>query len=141
AWVLPGLVGPALAGAVAEHLSWRLVFVGLLPVLGLAGALTLPALRRMAPEPGAGAEAEGGRALLAPALGLALGAGLALAGLGGRPGWPGAALVAGGGAVAVPALRRLLPEGTFTLRRGLPAAIAARVLLTFAFFGIDAFIS
>jgi MFS family permease len=28
AWVLPGVIGPALAGAVAEHLSWRLVFLG-----------------------------------------------------------------------------------------------------------------
>ena len=32
AWVVPGLVGPGLGGFVADHASWRLVFVGLTPV-------------------------------------------------------------------------------------------------------------
>src|SRR5699024_10631260 len=32
AWVLPGLVGPAIAGAIAEFLTWRVVFVGLVPL-------------------------------------------------------------------------------------------------------------
>ncbi len=29
AWVLPGIVGPAIAGLVGEHLHWRFVFLGL----------------------------------------------------------------------------------------------------------------
>ena len=28
AWVLPSIVGPALAGFVADHFSWRWVFLG-----------------------------------------------------------------------------------------------------------------
>jgi MFS family permease len=41
----------------------------------------------------------------------------------------------------VPALRRLLPVGTFSARRGLPATILSRGLLTFTFFGADAFVT
>ncbi|MCA1846131.1 MAG: MFS transporter, partial [Actinobacteria bacterium] len=136
AWVVPGLVGPALAGAVAEHLSWRLVFVGLLPVLGAASALTLPALRGMPPEAGA----DEARSPFGLAMRLALGAGLALGGLDSRGAARGVVLLAAGAIVGVPALRELLPEGVFRARRGLPAAIAARGLLTFAFFGTDTFI-
>src|SRR5580692_336238 len=31
AWVIPGVVGPAIAGVVAENLTWRLVFLALIP--------------------------------------------------------------------------------------------------------------
>lgn len=47
AWVVPGLIGPALAGLVADHLGWRWVFLGLVPLMLLATALALPALRRI----------------------------------------------------------------------------------------------
>jgi len=47
---------------------------------------------------------------------------------------PGLALIAGGGVTGLPALRRLVPAGTLTGRPGLPATIASRGLLTFAFF-------
>lgn len=51
AWVVPGLIGPSIAGVVAEELTWRLVFVGILPFVAIGGAFTLPYLRRMgAPE-------------------------------------------------------------------------------------------
>ncbi len=52
AWVLPSLAGPAVAGFVADHASWRWVFVFLLPFLPIAIALTLPGLRAL-PAPGA----------------------------------------------------------------------------------------
>ncbi len=32
AWVVPGLIGPALAGLIADIAGWRWVFLGLLPV-------------------------------------------------------------------------------------------------------------
>jgi MFS family permease len=47
AWVVPGLVAPALAVGVAERFGWRAVFLGLVPLVGLAAALVLPALRRV----------------------------------------------------------------------------------------------
>jgi MFS family permease len=45
-----------------------------------------------------------------------------------------------GGAIAFPALTRLLPPGTLRGRRGLPAAVATVGLLGFAFFGAEAFV-
>jgi MFS family permease len=53
----------------------------------------------------------------------------------------GAALVVIGLAIGIPVLRRLLPAGTLTARAGLPATILSRSLITFAFFGADAFVT
>ena len=53
----------------------------------------------------------------------------------------GLGLIAVGGLAGLPALRRLLPPGTLTGRPGLPATIASRGLLTFAFFGADAYVT
>ena len=41
----------------------------------------------------------------------------------------------------VPALSRLLPPGALRARRGLPTAVLLKGILTFAFFGTDAYIS
>ena len=46
-----------------------------------------------------------------------------------------------GGIIGLPALRRLVPAGTLTARPGLPAVILSRGLLTFAFFGADAYVT
>ena len=136
AWVLPALLGPAAAGIVAERATWRLVFLGLLPLLGLAAALMLPPLRRLdvaapsAPAPGRVRSA----ALLAVGVGLALAATtvgrLLLA----------APLLVAGVALAVPALRRVLPPGTLSARPDLPAGLAANGLLSYTFFGTEAFL-
>ena len=48
---------------------------------------------------------------------------------------------AAGLAASAAALRRLVPAGTLTGRRGLPATILSRGLLTFAFFGADAYVT
>jgi predicted MFS family arabinose efflux permease len=44
AWVVPGLVAPGLAVGAAEAFGWRAVFLGLVPLVGLAAALALPRL-------------------------------------------------------------------------------------------------
>lgn len=49
AWVVPGLIGPSLSGTVAEELTWRLVFLGILPLVAIGAVFTLPALRRLGP--------------------------------------------------------------------------------------------
>jgi MFS family permease len=72
AWVVPGLVGPALAGIVALALGWRWVFLGLVPVLPLAAFLIVPALKRLTAS--AAAQSWNLRRLLA-ALGLVIGSG------------------------------------------------------------------
>src|SRR3954447_14729310 len=53
AWVLPGVIGPAIAGTVGENIGWRVVLLGLLPLIAVAGALTLRPLRAVAPAPAA----------------------------------------------------------------------------------------
>src|SRR5690606_26460314 len=48
AWVVPGLLGPAGAAAGDHALSWRWVFLGLLPRVAVAAALAVPALAAVA---------------------------------------------------------------------------------------------
>jgi MFS family permease len=136
AWVVPGLVGPGLGGFVADHASWRLVFFGLLPFVLLCAALTIPALRKVAPVPDVGMERRShdpsGYAVL-----LAGGTAAVLLALQSRStAWAAAWLVIGATAL-VPALRRLMPAGTLHARAGLPAAVAAMGLVSVAFFGAE----
>ncbi|HUJ05374.1 MAG TPA: MFS transporter [Streptosporangiaceae bacterium] len=167
AWVVPGLAGPALSAEVARTFGWRWVFLGLLPFISLTGPLAIPALRRLGrpatPTPGGHRLADGvmvavGAGLILAGLTLAAGGQAAAAGAapvqaghgaaGGTAGthgpWPviaGGALAAAGLAAGLPALRRLLPPGTLRAVRGLPATILSRSLLTFTFFGADAFVT
>ena len=137
AWVLPSLAGPVISGLVTEHVSWRLVFGGLVPLVVIGLALVWPALARLARHDPASVPAR--RRLARYAVLAALGmAALQYAGQHLRP----ASLpIALAGLVAlVPAVRRLLPAGTIRLRQGLPAAIGYRGLVAGAFFATDAFI-
>ena len=52
-----------------------------------------------------------------------------------------AVLIVAGAALGLSVLRRLLPAGTIRARPGLPATILSRGLLTFAFFGADAYVT
>jgi MFS family permease len=148
AWVVPGLVGPALAAAVATLVGWRWVFLGLLPLVAITASLAMPALFRLGARDHDGDQpaSAGARTQhrLADGVGAAAGAGLILAGLTivvGSRAVIGAGLVIGGLILTGRSLRRLLPRGTFTARPGLPAVILCRGLLTFAFFGADAYVT
>jgi len=148
AWVLPAVVGPLVAGAVAETLSWRLVFYGLLPLVVAPVLLLLPKLGAVTATPtltpnGASAPARrgGGRVWLA----LELAVGVAAVQLGGQQleqgaVWLAAAGVLIGATLAVPAATRLMPAGTLRLRRGLPSVVALRGVQAGAFFGVEAFL-
>lgn len=131
AWVIPSLIGPAVAGFVAEHLQWRLVFLGLTVLVVPAAVMLLPALR----EAGAGTGDFAARRSLA-AVGVAGGAAVLLYGLGHSS----VLLAALGLAGLIAGLPRLLPSGTFRLRRGVPTAVILRMTFSAGFFGTDAFI-
>lgn len=135
AWVVPGLVGPLLAAFVASHVGWRAVFWGLLPLLLVVAALTVPAFRRF-PKP----EPKGGASRLPKALQLALGTGLFLSGLT-LGTWWGALLLVVGGPLALLSLRSLVPAGTLSARAGLPAVVASRALFYSSFAGVEAFLA
>jgi MFS family permease len=142
AWVVPGVIGPTLAAIVGETTSWRVVFLGLLPLLAVAGGLAIRALGAV-PDAASPGEEDAARAnvrRLPNALLVALGAGVLVAALtASEP----AVLVVGslaGLALLVPAFRRLTPAGTVALAAGLPAAILLRGVLTFGFFSADAYL-
>ena len=136
AWVIPGLIGPAVAGLIGEYAGWRWVFLGLAPLPPLALAMTLPALRRL----DRASDAPRDWTRISAALRLAGGTGLFMAGLTTLSPVVTPVLVLLGLGLGLPALRRLLPAGTLRAAPGLPAAIAANGLLSLAFFGADAFV-
>lgn len=137
AWIVPGLIGPALAGIIADFVGWRWVFLGLVPVLPLGTGLVLPALRRLTPSTTPGAFDF--RRLLA-AISLVIGAGMTLAGLQTQAIAVAVVLTLLGLAIGIPSLHRLLPPGTLRAKAGLPAAIATIGLLSMGYFGGEAFL-
>jgi MFS family permease len=139
AWILPGVFGPALAGAVAEVFHWRLVFLGLLPLIAASGGLAVRALARLPAGHGASTASLRTRTLEAAAV--ATGVALMTLGLSNAEPIVVAALVLPGAAVTAVVMSRLTPPGTLRLRRGYPAAILLRGVLTFAFFSVDAYVA
>jgi MFS family permease len=144
AWVMPALVGPAIAGQVAEHASWRWVFIGILPPVAIGAWMLLRSLGALprrtdstATEARPGTAGDAGRVLTA----LRLTAGVTLILVAAGVDLPAALLPGALGLIlAAPALRSLLPSGTFTGGTGLPASIALRGLLAFGFFGTETLI-
>ncbi len=144
AWVIPGVIGPSLAGIVAETLNWRLVFLGLLPLIAIA-VVADPARdplrgRRPPTRPRASTEvAVDARRRLPLAMVLVAGAALTVAGLSNLGPAP-VPLVVAGLLIGTPAFARLTPPGTIRAARGMPAAVLLRGFLTFAFFCADAYV-
>ena len=141
AWIVPGLVGPALSGWVGEAFGWRWVFWGVAPPLLLAVAIAWPQIRQVAPDPTATPQAGAGR--LPTALALSVGAAALFYGLtpGPLPLVAAVALALAGGLVTVRAFGRLSPRGTLRAAPGLPAAIAVMGLINVGFIGVESFIT
>jgi MFS family permease len=136
AWVIPGLVGPAIAGLVAKAFDWRWVFFGLIPFAFFAVALTAQPLRAIPAREGRPRDLKHIR----DALVLALGVSGFLTGIGRDNVLLGAALVIAGVAIAVPPFRRLAPPGTLRAAPGPGAGVISILLLNIGFFGAEAFI-
>ena len=123
AWVLPSLVGPAIAGHVTQEWGWRYVF-GVVPLF--VGSPLRAYVLRSVPT------VQGQRSPVLAALsrdaGL-VGIGVMLLQLAGALATPQAqfGVFAIGACITVWALPRLLPRGTFVSRPGMPSAILARL--------------
>jgi len=135
AWVVPGLVGPALASFLVEALGWRSVFLAVAAAVPVAAALMLPSLKRVGA--GTGEVLQWGAmrwALLASGGALLLHAASQQAGVG-------AWLLFGAGlALTGFAALRLLPRGTLTAARGLPTVVLLRGFIAAAFATAEAFL-
>jgi MFS family permease len=137
AWVLPSLLGPPVAGSLTQHLTWRLVFLGLVPLVLVGAVLTAASLRDLPARDAVGPTNGMSR------IGRAFVVAIAIAVLeqaGQHPSLPWLLLTPAALAALVWALRVLLPPGTATVRRGVPTAVAFRGMLAGAFFGIDALV-
>lgn len=135
-WILPGLFGPPFAALVATTVGWRWAFAAPLPLVLLGWALTAPTLDLVpAPE-----RAPGTRLHLRWPLQLMAGAALFLSALTIVRPWA-IAVVAAGVAIGLPALRRIVPAGTFRAAPGRPAAGASAFLLSAGFLAMDAFLT
>lgn len=138
AWVLPTLFGPALAAWIAHALGWEWVFLGAVILAFGAASLLAPALRRLSAPASDSSGTPSSATRLAWAA-VAAAAVLALDLLGSREGAV-ALLAVVAGVLILVSLRRLLPTGTLLARRGLPAVIATRGLISAAFFCGEAYI-
>lgn len=135
AWVVPSLVGPAIAGWLAEEVGWRWVFLA----VPLVAVPLLPALRPvLAHRPGRTDHAPDRRRV---ALGAVAGlAALALHWGGQQPAAVAVGTTVGALVLLAVAAPALLPAGTLRYARGLPAVVVLRALLGAAFFGAEVYL-
>lgn len=144
AWVLPALIGPAIAGFLVTHAGWRWVFLSV-PFVALAAAVVgwnpVRRLHELPPDPGAAGATAPAPAASRVAVALVAGSAASVLSVAGH--YP---LV-----VAVPltvvaigllvwSVPRLLPPGTYRSRRGLPTVILLRGLVSGAFTGAEVFL-
>ncbi|MEV1169682.1 MFS transporter [Nonomuraea sp. NPDC049784] len=143
AWVVPAMVGPAVAGFVAVQWGWRYVFFGIIPLVVPALAMLVPALRMPSSpaEPSQGPRSKP-LAMTLAATATAGGAGVLLHGvdrLHTDPA-PGAVETVAGLAFLVYGLYRLLPPRALRFGRGLATTVLMRGFFSAAFFGVNSFI-
>ncbi|WP_050754320.1 MFS transporter [Gleimia coleocanis] len=142
AWVIPSMIGPALAGYVVQHWHWRLVFLLVLP-LSFVGCVPLfPLVKRMPAR--ADFSSEGGvdnsqRPPLLPTVALSLSIALMqfAGGTAGR-----FSLILGVFAIGLFAygIISLFPVETFKAAQGVGAMFATRFLLMATMIGTEFFI-
>ena len=137
AWVIPSMIGPTIAGVVAEAVGWRWVFLGVVGLAAGATAMLRPALRDVEDRPEPSPVASVRRLLLATVVAAAV-VGVDVAGkVDGSAAylWAAAALL-----VLLLATRPLLPARTLRLGRGLPSVVALRGVISASFFATEIYV-
>nr|WP_258403593.1 MFS transporter [Paenibacillus pabuli] len=140
AFVLPSLIGPYVAGLIASYISWRFVFWIVLPLLVLALSLTFRSFRDLQLRQSLAGSAQTANSKIFHAILLAIGTGLLLTGLGMITDWKGIVLTFGGLFIMIPLMRKLLPIGTFSVEKGLPATLVSRGLYVACYFTTESFV-
>jgi MFS family permease len=142
AWVVPSMVGPFVAGLVAQYTSWRWVFLGVVVLVLAAMGLLRPGLTSLAAVERARPAAAKEPWRIARLL-WSVGAAAAVLCASLAPRLPAAWLWIGAGAaflLAGVALRPLLPAGTLSARRGLPVVMSIRGLVSGAFLSTEVYL-
>ena len=103
--------------------------------------ITIPALTRVPEQAVDGDGADPAVDRRRPAVVLTLAVALVLVAISGPPLWVAVPLLVVAAPIAVRTFVRLVPPGTLRLAPGMPAAVLVRGILTFAFFGADAYVS
>ncbi|CAH0182311.1 MFS transporter [Microbacterium foliorum] len=139
AWVVPSMIGPFLAGAVAEYLDWRWAFLGVAVLTAVAFLTTAARLRGV--DLGHGEPQDARSLVIRLGLAFVVAVCAVLIGISAeltvRVGWP----VAIGALVVISvALLPLLPRGTLRAGRGLPSVVLMRGVVAGAFFAAEAYI-
>lgn len=139
AWIVPSMIGPFLAGAVAEYLDWRWAFLGVAVLTAIAFLLIAVRLRGL--DLGHGAPQDRRTLLIRLVLAVVVAAFAVLLGLtADMPAsvrWPVAIGAIIGIAVAV---LPLLPRRTLRAGHGLPSVVLMRGMVAGAFFATEAYI-
>jgi MFS family permease len=137
-WVVPGLVGPFLAAAVAESVGWRWIYGGMLPLLAVTAVLVLPALARAGEDRApAGLAPPPTTPWWSP---LAIAGGLVLLLASRRPSVLWVLVAIAGLALVLVGARTTLPRGALTAARGPVAAITVAVLVSIAYLTMEGFL-
>ncbi len=137
AWVIPSIVGPFLAGFVAEQLHWRWVFLGVAVLTLVAFTVVYLSLHDLPLRVEDPSRAPVARRL---ALATVVAAGALALSLAGEAGpWTGVVVAVALVAIAL-AIRPLLPAGTLRVRRGLPSVVLMRALIAGALFGAEIYV-
>lgn len=139
AWVVPSMIGPFLAGAVAEYLDWRWAFLGVAVLTAIA--FVIIALRLHGVDLGHGEPQD--RRVVAVRLMLAVVVAVLAVVIGftadmaGGLGW----VVAAAALVSIGlAILPLLPRRTLRAGPGLPSVVLMRGIVAGAFFATEAYI-
>jgi hypothetical protein len=135
-WVLPSLFAPAFSGWVVDAFGWRWVFLGIIPFALIVATLSVRPMRTFGPS----APGSTGPSRVPQAVAAAVGVGAFATGVQLSNPVAAAVVSVAGAAVAVRALRGLLPAGIIRARLGFPSIVACRILATAAFLGADSFI-
>lgn len=142
-WILPALIGPAIAGLLVDTVGWRWAFWGVAPIFVIATVITLVGMRS---HGGAAEQNLTGKewrervfrafiiavciCVLQPAGELIQEGKVVLVVVG----------VIVIMAVLIVAARKLVPPHTLTMREGLPAVIASRLFLAGCYFSMESYI-
>lgn len=135
AWVLPALVGPVIAGLVADLVGWRWVFLSV-PVIAIGSLMLIwEALGRLDGDPDVRIDRRRIRWSVFTAAGILA---VSVAGQRAVAWWP--MLLVAALVLTVTYAPRLLPIGTWRGHRGLPSVIATRSMLAAGFFGAETYV-